>query len=54
MASVIINDKAFEKVREALQRCGRYMTKYTRTIIEAIIWRIRTSYLVSIQRNFQM
>ena len=42
MARVALNDKAWEKVREALQRCGRYITKDTRTIIEAIIWKIRT------------
>ena len=42
MARVALNDNAWEEVKEALQRSGCYLTKNTRTVLEAIIWKIRT------------
>lgn len=42
MARVILNDKTWEQVKNALQRCGCYITRDTRTVMEAIIWKIRT------------
>ncbi|MBD7948727.1 IS5 family transposase [Psychrobacter sp. Sa4CVA2] len=42
MARIVLTDELWQQLQEVMKQHGCYITKNTRTIMEAIIWKLRT------------